>query len=172
MKLPVHTTKAHQGKTLELNCDQETITLVGQGGEPLGSVTWGSVIDYIQASRGQAGAQHFRTQPRTPLAVKVRYSTPDGHQFESLTEGIGGGGLFIESGVPLPVGTTLTVEFTLPDRPSERLQATGRVVWVRTRPERQLLFPGMGVEFTDISLEASQRVVDLVTALNRTRQPG
>ncbi len=169
MKLPVHTTEAHQGKTLELNCDQETITLTGLKGESLGTVTWGSVIDYIQASKGQTGPRHFRTRPRTSLAIKVRYSTPDGRHVEGLTGGIGGGGLFIESSEPLPIGTTIAVEFVLPDHPAERLHASGRVVWIRTRPERQLLFPGMGVEFTDISQEVSQRVVDLVTALNRVR---
>lgn len=172
MKLPVHATGAHQGKTLVLNCDRETITLVGPGGESLGTMSWGAIIDFIQGADGQAPARHFRTQPRAPLAIKVRCITSDGRQFDSLTGGIGGGGLFIESSAPLPVGTTIAVEFALPDRPSERLRATGRVVWVRTRPERQVLFPGMGVEFTDISAETSRRVVDLVTALNRTRPPG
>jgi len=110
-----------------------------------------------------------RAHPRAPLAIKVRYATQDGKQFESITGGIGGGGLFIESGTPLPVGSEVTVDFSLPDRPLERVKAKARVAWIRKKPERYLLFPGMGVQFTDIPPQARQQVIDLVAALNQNR---
>ncbi len=67
------------------------------------------------------------------------------------------------------MGSEVTVEFSLPDRPLERMKAKARVAWVRKKPERYLLFPGMGVQFTDIPSQARQQVMDLVTALNRNR---
>jgi uncharacterized protein (TIGR02266 family) len=86
-----------------------------------------------------------------------------------LTGGIGGGGLFIESSTPLPPGTKLNLEFALPDRPSEKFTARAKVAWARTKPERYLLFPGMGVQFTEIDDGAQQRLIELVNALNRAR---
>lgn len=169
MKLQVTTTEAHQGKTLEIDYDQETITLIGTKGEPVGTVTWSSIIDYIESADEEDESKHVRAHPRAPLAIKVRYGTQDGKQFESITGGIGGGGLFIESGAPLAVGSEVTVEFSLPDRPLERMKAKAKVAWVRKKPERYLLFPGMGVQFTDIPPQARQQVMDLVTALNRNR---
>src|SRR5437867_1109468 len=95
MKLQVTATEAHQGKALEVDYDQETITLMGAKGELVGTVTWSSIIDYIESADEES--RHVRAHPRAPLAIKVRYSTQDGKQFESITGGIGGGGLFIES---------------------------------------------------------------------------
>ena len=76
--------------------------------------------------------------------MKVRYTTPEGKQFDSLTGGIGAGGLFIESSAPLAPGTELSVEFSLPDRPWEKHKAKAKVAWTRNKPERHLLFPGNG----------------------------
>lgn len=169
MKLMVTATEAHQGKVLDIDCDQETITLLGINGERLGTLTWEAVIERILASDEDSRFAHSRAHPRAPLAIRVRYTTPEGKQFDSLTGGIGGGGLFIESSTPLPQGTELTVEFALPDRPWEKLKAKGKVVWTRNKPERYLLFPGMGVQFTDIAPEARAQVLELVNALNRNR---
>ena len=89
--------------------------------------------------------------------------------FTSLTGGISGGGLFIESSAPLAPGTELKVEFALPDRPSQKFETRAKVAWARSKPERYLLFPGMGIQFTDIDPEAQARLIDLVASLNRTR---
>ncbi len=172
MKLPVIATEGHQGETLEVDCDQETMTLVSPQGNLVGSVTWGSVIEHIGLTSKEEAGANTRTHPRAPLAVKVRCTTDDGRQFECLTGGVGGGGLFIENGAPLPPGTQLTVEFTLPDRPTEILTAKAKVAWVRSKAERYLLFPGMGVQFTDMEDNHRKRVAELVDALTRARQGG
>ncbi len=172
MNLPISATAAHQGKALELDSERETITLRGLNGEHLGTVTWGAIIDYIWASENQDRNRYLRAEVRAPLAVKVRYWAPDSAKVESLTGGIGGGGLFIESVAPLDVGTEIRMDFALPDRPLEILEAKGRVAWVRAKLERRVHFPGMGVEFTEMSTEARKRVVELVTALNRNRFQG
>jgi len=169
MKFPVFTTEGHEGKVLEVNADQEVVTLYSNKGEMLGTLSWGSVIEQILAGDDDVRFAHARSHPRAPLAVKVRYTTPEGRQFDSLTGGIGAGGLFIESSAPLAPGTELSVEFALPDRPWEKYKAKAKVAWTRNKPERHLLFPGMGVQFTNIDEKVRKELVELVDALNRSR---
>ena len=169
MKLPIITTVGHQGRYLIIDVDGEAINVHETSGHLLGNIPWGAVVDQVLAGDDDGRFAHCRAHQRAPLAVKVRYTTPEGKQFDSLTGGIGGGGLFIESGTPLAPGTELTVEFALPDRPWEKLKAKGKVAWTRKKPERYLLFPGMGVQFTDIDGNAQSLLVDLVEALNRSR---
>lgn len=169
MKFNVTTTGGHTGKVLEMNPDREVVSLLNAKGELLGVIPWGEVIEQVLAGDDDQRFAHARAYPRAPLALKVRYTTPEGKQFDSLTGGIGAGGLFIESSTPLAPGTELSVEFALPDRPWEKYQAKAKVAWTRNKPERHLLFPGMGVQFTNIDEQARKDLVDLVEALNRAR---
>lgn len=171
MTFPVVSTAGHQGKSLVIDTGRETITVHNASGQLLGSMSWGAIIERALVSGEDARFAHCRTQPRAPLAIKVRYRTPEGKEFDSLTGGIGGGGFFIESGAPLSPGTELTVEFALPDRPCDKLKAKARVAWVRKKPERYLLFPGMGIQFVDLDKNVQQQLVGLVEALNRSRNP-
>ena len=131
-------------------------------------LSWGSVIEQILASDDDVRSPIARSPPRAPLAVKVRYTLRTGRH-RQLNRGIGAGGLFIESSSPLAPGTELSVEFALPDRPWEKHKAKAKVAWTRNKPERHLLFPGMGVQFTDIDEKARKELVELVDALNRSR---
>jgi uncharacterized protein (TIGR02266 family) len=169
MKFPVTTTQGHQGKVLEVDPEREVISLHGDNGVLLGGVSWANVIERIVNTDEDVRFAHARAHARAPLAVKVKYTTPEGKQFDSLTGGIGGGGLFIESSQPLAPGTELAVEFALPDRPWERHKAKAKVAWTRNKPERFLLFPGMGIQFTEIEDKSRQDLVELVAALNRSR---
>jgi type IV pilus assembly protein PilZ len=169
MKFQVLGAQGHEGKFLVVDTNEEVIMLLGQRGDLLGSVSWHEVIERILTNEDDTRFSHARAHPRAPLALKVRYTTPEGKQFESLTSGIGGGGLFIESSTPLALGTELAVEFALPDRPWEKHTAKAKVAWTRIKPERFLLFPGMGVQFTSIDEESRKELVDLVAALNRSR---
>jgi len=169
MKFPVTMTPGHDGTTLEIDSDHELIALHDQHGQQLGTLTWQEIIERIVAIDDAHRFAHARAHARAPLAVKVRYTTPEGKQYDSLTGGIGGGGLFIESSTPLAPGTELAVEFTLPDRPWAKHKAKAKVAWTRNKPERFLLFPGMGVQFTDIEDQARKELVELVAALNRSR---
>ncbi|MBY0249498.1 MAG: PilZ domain-containing protein [Nitrospiraceae bacterium] len=168
MKLPVISTPGHQGKTMIVDADLETVAVQDSSGKVLGDMPWGEIIERVLAGEDAAFA-HCRAYPRAPLAIKVQCSTPDGKKFESLTAGIGGGGLFIESSSPLAMGTELSLEFSLPDRPLEKLRAKAKVAWVRNKPERYLLFPGMGVQFMDIDSKVQNLLIGLVEALNRSR---
>lgn len=168
MKFPVTSTTGHQGKALVVDSDLETIAVQDTAGQVLGDMPWGEVIERVLAG-DDAKFAHCRAYPRAPLAIKVHCRTPDGKEFEGLTGGIGGGGLFIESSSPMTLGTELSVDFALPDRPAEKLRAKAKVAWVRTKPERYLLFPGMGVQFVNIDIKVQDLLVDLVEALNRSR---
>ena len=171
MKLPVVSTVDHRGKSLIIDAQQEIIQVYDKSGQLLGNVSWGLLIERVLASSEDSRFAHCRAQPRAPLALKVRYTTPEGKQFDSLTGGIGGGGLFIESGAPLSPGTELTVEFALPDRPTEKIKAKAKVAWARHKPERYLLFPGMGIQFLDLEEKIQEDLVNLVEALNQSRTP-
>lgn len=169
MKFPVTSTAIHQGKTLIIDPDRETINVLDASGQLLGDVPWGTVIEQVLDGESETRFDHCRAYPRAPLAVKVQCTAPDGTRFEGLTGGIGGGGFFIESSSPLKSGTELLLEFSLPDRPYEQLRAKAKVAWVRSKPERYLLFPGMGVQFVDIDKKTQDLLVNLVDALNRSR---
>lgn len=171
MKLPIISTAGHQGKFLVIDVEHESINVHDTSGQLLGAMPWGAIIERVLASDDDARFAHCRVHPRAPLALKVRYTTPEGKQFDSLTGGVGGGGLFIESSTPLAPGTELSVEFALPDRPWERLKARAKVAWTRNKPERYLLFPGMGIQFMDIDEKSQRLLVELVEALNRSRTP-
>jgi type IV pilus assembly protein PilZ len=169
MKFPVTMTQEHHGKVLDLDCDQETLTLLSDKGQVLSTLGWGTLIERMLACSEDTRFAHSRAYPRAPLAIKVSCKTEEGLQFESLTGGIGGGGLFIETSTPLAPGTEITVAFSLPDRPAEKYTAKAKVAWARTKSERYMLFPGMGVQFTEIEQHAQRRLIDLVNALNRSR---
>lgn len=171
MKFPVTATREYQGKTLDIDCEEETVSLFDDNGQRLSILGWGTLIEHMLSIDEDTRFAHSRVHPRAPLAIKVRCSTPDGKHFDSLTGGIGGGGLFIESSTPLAPGTELKLEFSLPDRPSQKFETRAKVAWTRKKPERYLLFPGMGVQFTEIAPETQARLIELVESLNRARVP-
>lgn len=169
IQLPVRLTQTPQAVSLEFDSDQETLLLLDSQGQPLGSIPWGAMIDFIRQSVGKSPRAEKRDYSRAPLGVKVEYQTSEGSRIDGLTGDLGGGGLFIETSTPLPQGITLTVEFGLPETPSERIRATGRVAWARRNAERYLFPSGMGVQFTNISPEAKSKIIEFVDALNRAR---
>ena len=170
MKLPATANGAHNGKLLELDYERETIRLLGVGGEQMGTVAWGSVIDLILGMHPQNQPEALRTELMDSLVVNVRYRTPDGQWFESRPSGVGDEGLFIESNDPLPVGTRLMMEIACSDCPSEWLGAKGTVAWVCPNADQYRFPPGMGVRFTEISEDRRARLVDLVKSLKQVRQ--
>ncbi len=166
MKLPVSLSLRHKGKVLELDASREIVNLLGNNGETIGSLSWDFVIDQILAYRKPVLPKETRSEPRVNLAFRVRYKTPEGDRYDSRAGGIGGGGLFIESTTPLPVGTKLAMEFSLPEQPTEWIQAKGVVAWVCPKADQYTFSPGMGVRFTDIQPEARDRILAVVKTLD------
>jgi uncharacterized protein (TIGR02266 family) len=168
VKYPVVSSLRHKGKTIELDSAREIITLYGINGDAMGNLSW---VFVILAYRKPPASREARTEPRVTLAFRVKFKTPEGQQFESRAGGIGGGGLFIESQSPLPVGTKLSLEFSLPERGNEWLAAKGVVAWVCPKADQYTFSPGMGVRFTDIAADIRNRVLELVKSLQEVGRP-
>ena len=171
MKLPIKISSRHRGKILGLDSEAETMTLLDPTGEPLEAVSWEAVIDFIQGSVKEVRShQAVRNYPRSRLAAKVRYVTPDHKHFDSVTCEIGGGGIFIESHLPPQLGTALSLELILPDDPTAPIKAQGKVAWIRPGEEHYMFFPGMGIQFTEISETGRARLLTMVKTLDHARQ--
>ena len=102
-----------------------------------------------------------RNYPRAPLSIRVRYGVPDSNLKEAFTGIMGGGGVSIETVRPLPVGSEIALEFSLPGR-SGGIRIEGLVVWVRDEFDPKGLTPGMGVQFRKISLPDREKILDFV----------
>ncbi len=139
-------------------------------GELLGTLAWGDIIERVLVRDDDARFSSVRSHPRVPLAVKVRHTTPEDKQFDSVTGSIGAGGLFIESSASLAHGTELSIEFALPDRLQAKHQAKAKVAWTCKKPERYMLFLGMGVQFIAIDDQARHELTQIVEALTRSRK--
>ena len=171
IKLPIKISFRHRGKVLGLDSEAGTMTLLDPTGEPLGAVSWEAVIDFIQSSVKEARShQAVRNYPRSRLAAKVRCVTPDHKHFDSVTCEVGGGGIFIETHLPPQLGTALTLELLLPDDPTVPINAQGKVAWIRPREERYVFFPGVGIQFTEISETGRERLLTMVKTLDHARQ--
>ena len=138
MKLPIKISLRHRGKVLWLDSETESMMLFGPTGEPIGAVSWKSVVDFIQGKVKEVRShQAARNYPRGRFATKVRHVT-------SAEVG------FIETQLPPELGAALALELVLPDNPTAPINAQGKVAWMRPKEERYVFFPGVGVQFTEI----------------------
>lgn len=108
-----------------------------------------------------------RRQPRTPISLKVRYRSGTVEEFaEQFSQDISRGGLFIQSGRPLPVGTMLKFELQLRDERSI-ITGVGRVAWCRSPEEATPHQPaGMGIKFAKMD-DTSRLLIESLTASDR-----
>jgi len=98
-----------------------------------------------------------RQAKRTPVTLKITFKSETLQQFiQRYSVDISGGGIFIRTREPLPVGTTLRFEFQLRDA-SPLITGDGTVVWLRqANPERPGVAPGMGVRFDKLTPKSRQ----------------
>jgi len=170
VKYPVSSSLRHNGKVIELDVGREMIVLLGVSGDVIGSLSWDFVIDQILAYRKVSVQKEVRLEPRISLAFRVRYNSPEGLRFESRAGGIGGGGLFIESHSPLPVGTRLAMEFSFLEKSEEWMPAKGTVAWICPKADQYTFSPGMGVRFTEIAEDVRDRIHELVKTIQNMSQ--
>lgn len=88
-----------------------------------------------------------RSFPRHPLEVDIGFFS-ESNFYSGLTQDISEGGLFVATHQLLPVGTHVSVTFTLPG--VREIQADGVVTWVREPLEGR---PGMGIRFAQLRSE-------------------
>jgi len=105
-----------------------------------------------------------RDAQRVRARLEVRYGPDLRHLLCNYSVNISTGGLFLETGDPLPADTPLDLEFTLPSRQTA-IRCSGRVAWVNHpvllhKPE---MAAGMGVQFVDLRLDDLHAIRDFIT---------
>jgi len=103
--------------------------------------------------------QHFRGKARAGRVMPVRFRPPgQAGWIPAETRNIGVGGAFIASQDIQPVGTTLTLELSLPT--SDQVFTLSAVVrWVSTREG------GMGVQFVGVDVDILLELNDYFSTL-------
>ena len=51
VQLPVKHSAKHQGKTLQLDSTAETLAVIGQADEHLGTIPWDAIIDFVSGGQ-------------------------------------------------------------------------------------------------------------------------
>jgi hypothetical protein len=110
------------------------------------------------SARTHERRQHFRGKSRHGRVMRVRFCVA-GAWTDAETRDIGVGGAFIAAAVQPGVGTTLTVELTLPT--SDRAFTLPSVVrWVRPGDDG-----GMGVQFVGVDVDILLELNDYFATL-------
>jgi uncharacterized protein (TIGR02266 family) len=97
---------------------------------------------------------------RAPVSVEVQYRTK-GSFLVSYSLNLSKGGIFLETSDLCPIGTDLTVRFTIPG--NERLIETqAKVMWVRRKTSDDGLPPGLGLQFDLLEKDIGKIIDNLV----------
>lgn len=113
-------------------------------------------------------ASERRNSERIDVTWSVDCETEDTFLYANITN-ISEFGIFVRTHEPLEVGTRLTLKFGPPGT-SDTFVLTGQVQWVN--PLRMLADnpnPGMGIRFVGLTLEARERLVDMVRTIAYVR---
>lgn len=103
-----------------------------------------------------------RTDPRVEARLQVRFGS-GGAVLTDYSVNISTGGIFLETATPLPQGTALQLEFTLPPRTTP-IRCQARVAWVNHPdfPSKPGLPPGIGVQMLDLALDDLHAIRDFI----------
>jgi uncharacterized protein (TIGR02266 family) len=109
----------------------------------------------IAAGPGRGGA-------RVPMQTQVDLSS-DSNVFTGFSTNLSEGGVFVATLNLLPVGTPVDLTFTLPG--NTRISVKGEVRWTREIDDRVPdVFPGVGVRFVELGVDAAQALHKFVAA--------
>ena len=104
-------------------------------------------------SRGHEVQRRAR-RARVLVSVDIHLSS-EAHFFCGLSGDVSEGGLFVSTYLPLPIGSSVELEFSLPGS-EETLKARGRVRWMR---EHSLHEPrGFGIAFEGLEDAERERI--------------
>jgi uncharacterized protein (TIGR02266 family) len=103
-----------------------------------------------------------RQSKRVPLKLKVDYHYEGNFLYEYATD-ISHNGIFIESKDPLPIGTQVTLQFSVPEQ-KKPMELSGTVMWVNSK-DANTKNPGMGVQFNTISDLDKDTITSLIRRL-------
>lgn len=101
-----------------------------------------------------------RSYERFPTSISVDYGSGDTFLF-SYVDNISEMGIFIRTDTPSPIGTPMTLRFSHDSTGS--LEIEGEVAWINpVKIDGDNPNPGMGVQFTNLTPELREQVVELV----------
>jgi len=107
-----------------------------------------------QLIQPQRTSRHFAAHPRATMAAEIDLSS-DSNFYSGFSSDIRLGGVFVATFRELSPGTGIELEVSLPG--GKRFRAAGVVRWSRDFNDKQPeLFPGLGVQFTDLPLAAQE----------------
>ena len=101
-----------------------------------------------------------RRYPRKPINVKVTNKSSGFFSYFTSTN-ISIGGMFLKSEEPVPEGTQLSLEFTLPGS-QEPLRVEAEVVRVAKRTKDKEITPGMGIQFKNLDKKQRQEIESFI----------
>jgi uncharacterized protein (TIGR02266 family) len=103
---------------------------------------------------------NHRRHVRFPVHLAVKYQDSSLNDYEDFVLNAGRGGVFIETGRPLPEGSRLTMHFYIPPQVKLLGSVQGTVVWSNTSG---LKHPrGMGIRFDSGCEGEMQKLVELM----------
>jgi len=117
-------------------------------------------------------SEERRREPRILVETKVRLESGRSIQrYSSLN--LSSGGIFLETGTPISVGSQVFLKFDLPDAGPVEAHGTVRhhsplLVQDPGMPEREL--HGMGIGFVRVEGEGAQHLADQIKALTLKTQ--
>lgn len=123
------------------------------------------------ATTQKARSPKKRNYPRAPISIRIQYQEPEKRIVEGFTAIMGGGGLFVDTVAPLPVGTPVSLEFALPGQ-TALVKVEGQVVWVRPEFDPKGFSPGMGIQFRKINEADREKIVQFVMHVLLKRSEG
>jgi len=108
----------------------------------------------------QPNGAERRVNRRVPLEAEIGVYS-DSNFYTGFTQDISAGGLFVATYDLHPIGTSVEVEFALPD--GHQLKVKGIVRWLRDPIEDTPgVFPGMGVQFAGLSPQDQQAIEEFI----------
>jgi uncharacterized protein (TIGR02266 family) len=99
-----------------------------------------------------------RREPRVSIFVRVDFKDKEDFIFY-YSRNLSKGGIFIQTVDPLPTGTPIILQLTLPGNPHP-LEIESKVVWSRKDEEEGTkVIPGMGIQFLGLE-DQSKKLLD------------
>ena len=112
-------------------------------------------------SKSKKTGAEKRIYPRRVLRSQIIFSELNDEEGEGFvyfySTDISLGGIFLESDIPLNVGTQVSLAFSLQNG-TPTIRAQGKVVSVERTPDDSLPIVGMGLQFTKIS-DAEKKLI-------------
>ncbi len=106
-----------------------------------------------------------RRHKRHSVILKVDYRDVDKF-FTDFAENLSKGGMFISTPRPLKPGTSIVLEFSLPDS-SIKVKTRGEVIWVRSKPKSPKEKRGMGIKFQELAPKDKEKIDKLILRLKQ-----